>query len=172
MLGTSDAWSMSLLSRHPAWHFWFSEDEFSWEHFRVYLRTILQILERLQASRKSLKLFKKIPKKCPKLISYLGNKMSSLNHNVRRDHATMQQDVLLLFYVQNEAKIWRNYSETITYLSYKLNISKNHDSGRNCKLENSAYYNHIHYFIDRSTSHFSSINLDSISWGVVPVVFK
>ena len=36
----------------PAWHFWFkifllSEDEISWKHFRVYLRTILQIFERL-----------------------------------------------------------------------------------------------------------------------------
>ena len=31
---------------NPAWHFW-SENEISWEHFRLYLRTILQIFERL-----------------------------------------------------------------------------------------------------------------------------
>ena len=35
--------------------------------------------------------------KCSKLISLLSNKKSSLNQNVRCDHATMQQDVLLHF---------------------------------------------------------------------------
>ena len=34
-----------------------------------------------------------------KLISFLGNKKPSLNQNVRHDHATMQQDVLLHFWV-------------------------------------------------------------------------
>ena len=44
---------------------------------------------------------------CP----FLGNKKSSLNQNVWRDHATMQQDVLLHFWViflhWNQAEIWK-----------------------------------------------------------------
>ena len=40
--------------------FLLSEDEISWEHLKVYSRTILQIFERLSASRIYLKLFKKI----------------------------------------------------------------------------------------------------------------
>jgi hypothetical protein len=32
-----------------------------------------------------------------KTDSFLGNKKSSLNQNVWRDHATMQQDILLHF---------------------------------------------------------------------------
>ena len=43
------------------------------------------------------------------LIHFLGNKKLSLNQNVWRDHATMQQDVLLHFWViflyQNQAEI-------------------------------------------------------------------
>ena len=34
-----------------------------------------------------------------KIDSFLGNKKLSLNQNVWRDHATMQQDVLLHFWV-------------------------------------------------------------------------
>ena len=37
--------------------------------------------------------------KCSKTDSFLGNKKLSLNQNVWRDHATMQQDVLLHFWV-------------------------------------------------------------------------
>ena len=37
-----------------------------------------------------------------KTDSFLGNKKLSLNQNVRRDHATMQQDVLLHFWVKYE----------------------------------------------------------------------
>ena len=52
--------------------------------------------------------------KFSKLISFLGNKKSSSNQNVWRDHATMQQDVLLHFWViflyQNQAKISKSYS--------------------------------------------------------------
>ena len=33
--------------------------------------------------------------KCSKLMSFLGNKKWSLNQNVQRDHATIQQDVLM-----------------------------------------------------------------------------
>ena len=47
-----------------------------------------------------------------KTDSFLGNKKSSLNQNVWRDHATMQQDVLLHFWViflhLNQAKMWKN----------------------------------------------------------------
>jgi hypothetical protein len=42
-------------------------------------------------SRKYIKMFK--------TDSFLGNKKLSLNQNVWRDHATMQQDVLLHFWV-------------------------------------------------------------------------
>ena len=35
-----------------------------------------------------------------KTDSFLGNKKLSLNQNVWRDHATMQQDVLLHFWVK------------------------------------------------------------------------
>ena len=49
-----------------------------------------------------------------KTDSFLGNKKLSLNQNVWRDHATMQQDVLLHFWViflyQNQAEIWKKYS--------------------------------------------------------------
>jgi hypothetical protein len=44
--------------------FWLSEDEISWEYFRVYSRTILQVFEIFQGN--SLK--------CSILISFLGNK--------------------------------------------------------------------------------------------------
>ena len=37
--------------------------------------------------------------KYSKLIEFLDNKRSSLNQNARRDHSTMQQDVLLHFWV-------------------------------------------------------------------------
>ena len=52
--------------------FFLSEDEISWEHFRVYSRTILQIFRVLK---KSLKLFKKILETCLKLISFVGYQM-------------------------------------------------------------------------------------------------
>ena len=54
-------------------------------------------------SRKYTKMFK--------TDSFLGNKKLSLNQNVWRDHATMQQDVLLHFWVifqyWNQAEIWK-----------------------------------------------------------------
>ena len=47
-----------------------------------------------------------------KTDSFLGNKKSSSNQNVWRDHATMQQDVLLHFWViflyWNQTEIWKN----------------------------------------------------------------
>ena len=36
--------------------------------------------------------------------SFLGNKKSSSNQNVWRDHATMQQDILLHFWELNQAE--------------------------------------------------------------------
>ena len=46
-----------------------------------------------------------------KTDSFLGNKKLSFNQNVWRDHATMQQDVLLHFWViflhWNQAEIWK-----------------------------------------------------------------
>jgi hypothetical protein len=54
-----------------------------------------------------------------KTDSFLGNKNLSFNHNVWRDHATMQQDVLLHFWViflyWNQAEIWRKYSVVQLY---------------------------------------------------------
>ena len=79
-------------------------DEISGEHFRVYSISLKKIFEIVQEN----------TVKFSKLIWFLGNKKSSLNQNVRRDHATMQQDVLLHFLViflyWNEAKLWKNYS--------------------------------------------------------------
>ena len=53
-------------------------------------------------------------RKYPKMFktdSFLGNKKLSLNQNVWRDHATMQQDILLHFWViflyWNQAEIWK-----------------------------------------------------------------
>ena len=49
-----------------------------------------------------------------KTDSFLGNKKSSSNQNVWRDHATMQQDVLFDFWViflyWNQTEIWKSYS--------------------------------------------------------------
>ena len=49
-----------------------------------------------------------------KTDSFLGNKKSSLNQNVWRDHATMQQYILLHFWViflcQNQAETMKKYS--------------------------------------------------------------
>ena len=48
-----------------------------------------------------------------KTDSFLGNKKSSLNQNVWRDHATMQQDVLLHFWVIFFIKIRLKYEKII-----------------------------------------------------------
>ena len=56
-------------------------------------------------SRKYTKMFK--------TDSFLGNKKSSLNQNVWRDHATMQQDVLLHFWVIFFIKIRLKYEKII-----------------------------------------------------------
>ena len=93
--------------------FLLSEDEISWQHFRVYSRTIYRFSRGCKpwenlwnCSRKYTEMFK--------TDSFLGNKKLSFNQNVWRDHATMQQDVLLHFWViylyRNQAEIWKKYS--------------------------------------------------------------
>ena len=89
---------------NPAWHFWLSS------RFACCLKmkSVENILGCIlwNCSRKYAKMFK--------TNSFLGNKKLSLNQNVWRDHATMQQDVLLHFWViflhWNQAEIWKKYS--------------------------------------------------------------
>ena len=105
---------------NPAWHFWLSS------RFACCLKmkSVENILGYIQeqfyrfskgckpqnnlwdCSRKYTKVFK--------TGSFLGNKKLSLKQNVWRDHATMQQDVLLHFWViflyWNQAEIWKKYS--------------------------------------------------------------
>ena len=71
--------------------FLLSEDEISWEHFRIYSRGCKPQENLWNCSRKYTKMIK--------TDSFLGNKKLSLSQNVWRDHATMQQDVLLHFWV-------------------------------------------------------------------------
>ena len=73
----------------PAWHFWLST-RFS---CCLKMKSVENILGYIwgNCSRKYTKMFK--------IDSFLGNKKLSLNQNVWRDHATMQQDVLLHFWV-------------------------------------------------------------------------
>ena len=95
---------------NPAWHFWLSEDEnilgYIREQFYRFSRGC-KLWENLwNCSRKNTKKFK--------TDSFLGNQKLSLNQNVWRDHATMQQDVLLHFWViflyWNQTEIWKKYS--------------------------------------------------------------
>ena len=91
---------------NPDWHFWLST-RFSCclkmksaENILGYIRENLW-----NCSRNYTKIFK--------TDSFLGKKLSS-NQNVWRDHVTMQQDVLLHFWViflyWNQAEIWKKYS--------------------------------------------------------------
>jgi hypothetical protein len=65
------------------------------------VENILGYIREQYCSRKYTKMFK--------TDSFLGNKKLSLNQNVWRDHAIMQQDVLLHFWViflyRNQAEI-------------------------------------------------------------------
>ena len=105
---------------NPAWHFWLStrfscclkmksvENIFGYirEQFYRFSRGCKPRENLWNCSRKYTKMFK--------TDSFLGNKKLSLNQNVWRDHATMQQDVLLHFWViflyWNQAEIWKKYS--------------------------------------------------------------
>ena len=103
-----------------AWHFWLStrfscclkmksvENILGYirEQFYRFLRGCKPRENIWNCSRKYPKMFK--------TDSFLGNKKLSLNQNVWRDHATMQQDVLLhfwaIFLYWNQAEIWKNCS--------------------------------------------------------------
>ena len=101
-------WSFSILLHsglNPAWHFWLS----TWFSCCLKMKSVENILGYIReqfyrfsrgckpreniwnCSRKYTKMFK--------TDSFLDNKKLSFNQNVWRDHATMQQDVLLHFWV-------------------------------------------------------------------------
>ena len=77
-----------------------------WEQFYRFSRGCKPQENFWNCSRKYTKMFK--------TDSFLGNKKFSLNQNIWCDHATMQQDVLLHFWViflyWNQAEIWRKSS--------------------------------------------------------------
>ena len=54
-----------------------------------------------------------------KTDSFLGNKKLSLNQNVWRDHATMQQDVLLHFWVDFQIQ-----KRIVSAIRYATNLCK------------------------------------------------
>ena len=90
---------------HPAWHFWLAtrfscclriksvENILGYiqEQFYRFSRGCKPLENLWNCSRKYTKMFK--------TDSFLGNKKLSLNQKVCCDHATMQQDVLLHFWV-------------------------------------------------------------------------
>ena len=86
-----------------AWHSWLST-RFS---CCLKMKSIWEHRENIwNCSRKYPKMFK--------TDSFLGNKKLSFNQNVWHDHAIMQQDVLLHFWViflyWNQTEIWKKYS--------------------------------------------------------------
>ena len=105
---------------NPAWHFWLST-RFSCclkmksvENILGYIREQFYRFSRGCKPRENLWNCSRKYTKMFKTDSFLGNKKLSLNQNVWRDHATMQQDVLLHFWViflhWNQAEIWKKYS--------------------------------------------------------------
>ena len=105
---------------NPAWHFWLST-RFSCclkmksvENILGYIREQFYRFSRGCKPRENLWNCSRKYTKMFKTDSFLGNKKLSLNQNVWRDHATMQQDVLLHFWViflhWNQAEMWKNYS--------------------------------------------------------------
>jgi hypothetical protein len=102
---------------NPAWHFWLST-RFSCclkmksvENILGYIREQFYRFSRGCKPRENLWNCSRKYTKMFKTDSFLGNKKLSLNQNVWRDHATMQQDVLLHFWViflyWNQADIWK-----------------------------------------------------------------
>ena len=96
---------------NPAWHFWLTTP-FS---CCLKMKSVENILGYIHC--KPLENTWKCSRKYPKMLktdSFLGNKKLSFNQNVWRDHATMQQDVLLHFWViflyWNPTEIWKKYS--------------------------------------------------------------
>ena len=105
---------------NPAWHFWLST-RFSCclkmksvENILGYIREQFYRFSRGCKPRENLWNCSRKYTKMFKTDSFLDNKKLSFNQNVWRDHATMQQDVLLHFWViflhWNQAEIWKNYS--------------------------------------------------------------
>ena len=105
---------------NPAQHFWLST-RFSCclkmksvENILGYIREQFYRFSRGCKPRENLWNCSRKYTKMFKTDSFLGNKKLSFNQNVWRDHATMQQDVLLHFWViflhWNQAEIWKNYS--------------------------------------------------------------
>ena len=105
---------------NPTWHFWLST-RFSFclkmksvENILGYIREQFYRFSRGFKPRENLWNCSRKYTKMFKTDSFLGNKKLSLNQNVWRDHATMQQDVLLHFWViflyWNQAEIWKKYS--------------------------------------------------------------
>ena len=68
-----------------------------------------------------------------KTDSFLGNKKLSLNQNVWRYHATMQQDVLLHFWViflyWNQAEIWKKNILLSSSRAFSLSTPVEHSRG-------------------------------------------
>ena len=96
---------------NPTWHFWLST------RFCCCLKMI-SVENILGYIQENLWNCSRIYTKMFKTDSFLGNKKSSLNQNVWRDHATMQQDVLLHFWViflyWNQVEIWKKYSFSLS----------------------------------------------------------
>ena len=102
---------------NPAWHYWLST-RFSCclkmksvENILGYVREQFYRFSRGCKPRENLWNCSRKYTKMFKTDSFLGNKKLSFNQNVWRDHATMQQDVLLHFWViflhWNQAEIWK-----------------------------------------------------------------
>ena len=117
MVGISILFHIGL---KPAWHFWLST-RFSCclkmksvENILGYVREQFYRFSRGCKPRENLWNCSRKYTEMFKTDSFLGNKKLSFNQNVWRDHATMQQDVLLHFWVifvhWNQAEIWKNYS--------------------------------------------------------------
>ena len=103
------SWSYHSILLHsglnPAWHFWLST-RFSCclkmksvENILGYIREQFYRFSRGCKPRENLWNCSRKYTKMFKTDSFLGNKKLSFNQNVWRDHATMQQDVLLHFWV-------------------------------------------------------------------------
>ena len=79
--------------------FLLSEDEISWEYFMIILWTCKPWENIWNCSRKYSKMFKTD-------FIFRQQKKSSLNQNIRCDHVTMKQDVLLHFRTISFIKKW------------------------------------------------------------------
>ena len=116
------AFSNSILLHsglNPAWHFWLST-RFSCclkmksvENILGYIREQFYRFSRGCKPRENLWNCSRKYTKMFKTDSFLGNKKLSLNQNVWRDHATMQQDVLLHFSATLYFEIRLKYEQII-----------------------------------------------------------